>query len=223
MCNFIYVVSGSLISFFFLWIEIRVSQIFCRKLQVFVDPLLSNLFSCIYGFYADLLLLHKRNVNSLFIISEKISTTFLKLPLLHKIFPTKIPKLQFKSCTEYCQIGFKEKTWQCVDTQLIEVNKSAGKFKQKFQIFSRNKWENGVQYEEGKCIVLFTKPTKIGGKIQSFYSFFSCGPSSSGEMVSRRKILSRSRDDLHMEAPVPEDEEDIWYHKEKLYKVRQKS
>eukprot|EP00093_Oithona_nana_P002349 02349.XXX_57302_29231_1 [CDS] Oithona nana genome sequencing. len=37
-------------------------------------------------------------------------------------------------------------------------------------------------------------------------------------MVSRRKILSRSRDDLHMEAPVPEDEEDIWYHKEKLYK-----
>ena len=161
MCNFIYEVSGSLISFFFLWIEIRVSQFFCRKLQVFVDPLLSNLFSCIYGFYADLLLLHKRNVNSLFIISEKISTTFLKLPLLHKIFPTKIPKLQFKSCTEYCQIGFKEKTWQCVDTQLIEVNKSAGKFKQKFQIFSRNKWENGVQYEEGKCIVLFTKPTKI--------------------------------------------------------------
>ena len=41
-------------------------------------------------------------------------------------------------------------------------------------------------------------------------------------MVSRRKILSRSRDDLHMEAPVPEDEEDIWYHKEKLYKVRTK-
>lgn len=37
-------------------------------------------------------------------------------------------------------------------------------------------------------------------------------------MVSRRKILSRSRDDLHLDAPVPEDEEDIWYHKEKLYK-----
>ena len=49
--------------------------------------------------------------------------------------------------------------------------------------------------------------------------FCSCGPSSSGEMVSRRKILSRSRDDLHLDAPVPEDEEDIWYHKEKLYKV----
>ena len=50
--------------------------------------------------------------------------------------------------------------------------------------------------------------------------FFSCGPSSSGEMVSRRKILSRSRDDLNLEGPVPaEDEEDVWYQKEKLYKV----
>ena len=49
----------------------------------------------------------------------------------------------------------------------------------------------------------------------------SCGPSSSGEMVSRRKILSRSRDDLHMEGPVAneQDEEDVWYNKEKLYKV----
>merc|ERR1719249_2921 len=39
-------------------------------------------------------------------------------------------------------------------------------------------------------------------------------------MVSRRKILSRSRDDLNLEAPVPgeQDEEDVWYHKEKLYK-----
>ena len=37
-------------------------------------------------------------------------------------------------------------------------------------------------------------------------------------MVSRRKILSRSRDDLHMEAPP--DEEDVWYQKEKLFKVQ---
>merc|ERR1719249_620266 len=39
-------------------------------------------------------------------------------------------------------------------------------------------------------------------------------------MVSRRKILSRSRDDLNLEAPVPgeQDEEDVWYHKEKLYR-----
>ena len=37
-------------------------------------------------------------------------------------------------------------------------------------------------------------------------------------MVSRRKILSRSRDDLNMEAP-PDEEEDIWYNKDKLYKV----
>lgn len=40
------------------------------------------------------------------------------------------------------------------------------------------------------------------------------------EMVSRRKILSRSRDDLHAESTFqpPEDEEDVWYQKEKLYK-----
>ena len=37
-------------------------------------------------------------------------------------------------------------------------------------------------------------------------------------MVSRRKILSRSRDDLNLEAP-PEEEEDIWYNRDKLYKV----
>lgn len=35
------------------------------------------------------------------------------------------------------------------------------------------------------------------------------------KMVSRRKILSRSRDDLS----VPEDEEDVWYQKDKLFKV----
>ena len=51
-------------------------------------------------------------------------------------------------------------------------------------------------------------------------SAFSCGPTNGGEMVSRRKILSRSRDDLHMEAPP--DEEDVWYQKEKLFKVERK-
>lgn len=55
--------------------------------------------------------------------------------------------------------------------------------------------------------------------------FSSCGPSNSGEMVSRRKILSRSRDDLNLDGPMPgegqpPDEEDVWYQKEKLYKVR---
>lgn len=42
-------------------------------------------------------------------------------------------------------------------------------------------------------------------------------------MVSRRKILSRSRDDLNLEHQYhqqqQEDEEDIWYQKDKLYKV----
>lgn len=41
------------------------------------------------------------------------------------------------------------------------------------------------------------------------------------EMVSRRKILSRSRDDLNLEHQYQqqEDEEDVWYQKDKLYKV----
>lgn len=39
-------------------------------------------------------------------------------------------------------------------------------------------------------------------------------------MVSRRKILSRSRDDLNADQSyVPEDEEDVWYQKDKLFKV----
>lgn len=44
-------------------------------------------------------------------------------------------------------------------------------------------------------------------------------------MVSRRKILSRSRDDLNLEHQYQQqdDEEDIWYQKDKLYKVSSSS
>lgn len=39
-------------------------------------------------------------------------------------------------------------------------------------------------------------------------------------MVSRRKILSRSRDDLNADQPfVQQLEEDVWYQKDKLFKV----
>ncbi len=41
-------------------------------------------------------------------------------------------------------------------------------------------------------------------------------------MVSRRRILSRSRDDLHLDN-FPEEEDDVWHMKEKLYKVREKT
>jgi hypothetical protein len=37
-------------------------------------------------------------------------------------------------------------------------------------------------------------------------------------MVSRRKILSRSRDDLNLDAFV-QQEEDVWYQKDKLFRV----
>lgn len=40
-------------------------------------------------------------------------------------------------------------------------------------------------------------------------------------MISRRKILSRSRDDLNLElTKKTEDEEDVWCQKEKLFRVR---
>ena len=46
-------------------------------------------------------------------------------------------------------------------------------------------------------------------------------PLNPNAMVSRRKILSRSRDDLNIDEPrIVEDQEDVWYQKEKLYKVR---
>lgn len=39
-------------------------------------------------------------------------------------------------------------------------------------------------------------------------------------MVSRRKILSRSRDDLKLDQSFQqEEEEDIWHQKDKLFKV----
>ena len=39
-------------------------------------------------------------------------------------------------------------------------------------------------------------------------------------MVSRRKILSQSRDELSYEpGPTDEPEDDVWFTKEKLYKV----
>lgn len=51
----------------------------------------------------------------------------------------------------------------------------------------------------------------------------SLGPfeaTTGGEMVSRRRILSRSRDDLTQAfATQVEEEEDVWYQKDKLYKV----
>jgi len=58
--------------------------------------------------------------------------------------------------------------------------------------------------------------------VESAISVSSCGPSSEA-MVSRRKILSRSRDDLNQESGAhpgggEPEEEDIWFDKNKLYK-----
>lgn len=60
--------------------------------------------------------------------------------------------------------------------------------------------------------------------IISISSHYSLGPHHSstiprGTMVSRRKILSRSRDDLNIDQAYMDEEEDIWYQKDKLFKV----
>ncbi|KAK8405874.1 hypothetical protein O3P69_001981 [Scylla paramamosain] len=47
---------------------------------------------------------------------------------------------------------------------------------------------------------------------------WSCGPGPSLEMVSRRKILGRSQDNLNVDLPYGEEEEDVWYKMDKLYK-----
>ena len=41
-------------------------------------------------------------------------------------------------------------------------------------------------------------------------------------MVSRRKILSRSRDELHSDIyyMAEDDDDDVWHSKDKLYRVR---
>lgn len=62
----------------------------------------------------------------------------------------------------------------------------------------------------------------------SSLSPFSVGPVETfpREMVSRRKILSRSRDDLNLDQAYlqqqQEEEEDVWYNKDKLFKVSDK-
>jgi hypothetical protein len=43
--------------------------------------------------------------------------------------------------------------------------------------------------------------------------------SNNNNMVSRRKILSQSRDELSFELKLDEQEDDVWFTKEKLFKV----
>lgn len=60
--------------------------------------------------------------------------------------------------------------------------------------------------------------------ITSVFVYCSCRTSLGADMISRRRILSRSRDDLSLHDPAgfnPEEEEDVWYNKDKLYKVSQ--
>lgn len=59
---------------------------------------------------------------------------------------------------------------------------------------------------------------EIMGKDRFFLSLLSDWLSER-KMVSRRKILSRSRDNLVESQYEEQDEEDVWYNLDKLYKV----
>ncbi|XP_022250206.1 uncharacterized protein LOC106466479 [Limulus polyphemus] len=45
-----------------------------------------------------------------------------------------------------------------------------------------------------------------------------CGPEAQAEMISRRRIISRSRDGLNLDFGMLEEDEDVWYQKERLYR-----
>ena len=84
------------------------------------------------------------------------------------------------------------------------------------------KWANNQDdiLKEVKCV---TERKDIFWRGKSFLSLSRVrGPFPVGEMVSRRKILSRSRDELHSDIyyMAENDDDDVWYSKEKLYAVR---
>lgn len=74
--------------------------------------------------------------------------------------------------------------------------------------------------------VHFTYSSRLFPFANPLVSRYSCPSlSTTSDMISRRRILSRSRDDLNSDSGVGfavqvEEEEDVWYNKDKLYKVR---
>ena len=81
-----------------------------------------------------------------------------------------------------------------------------------------------ILYNKGIMFRQKEKSRKLSiNAIFSIFSYFEDHLLRPVAMVSRRKILSRSRDDLNLDndsfRPGAVEEEDVWYAKEKLYKV----
>lgn len=95
-------------------------------------------------------------------------------------------------------------------------------YKTYFTLFFSNK---NTRFVINSIKLLYTRSIShnIHNTNYNYYFFYSLGPfefPAASEMVSRRRILSRSRDDLTQSFNQNmEDEEDVWYHKDKLYKV----
>ncbi|CAG9796375.1 unnamed protein product [Diatraea saccharalis] len=69
-----------------------------------------------------------------------------------------------------------------------------------------------------RVAVLYTYQMSVANLASTNQSLGPFEAATGGEMVSRRRILSRSRDDLTQAAQL-EEEEDVWYQKDKLYKA----
>lgn len=80
---------------------------------------------------------------------------------------------------------------------------------------------SGVNYDTSCRRLIRKNNNNYINKLFNDYKTFSVGPPETktpletGDMVSRRKILSRSRDDL----TYIQNEEDVWYSKDKLVRV----
>jgi len=59
----------------------------------------------------------------------------------------------------------------------------------------------------------------LSNKIKFFESPFNLTLNISGKMISRKKILSCSQNDLSCDSGYEQGEEDVWYQKKTLYKV----
>lgn len=81
---------------------------------------------------------------------------------------------------------------------------------QQSQYTSKEQLNNSVTNNAGNTINSTTATTITSA---------SSGQNNTAEMVSRRKILSRSRDDLNLETTYVQEDEDTWHQKDKLFRV----
>ena len=73
-----------------------------------------------------------------------------------------------------------------------------------------------------EILEVYKIPIVILETLNNLLIALSCWWKKELKMVSRRKILSRSRDELHSDIyyMAEDDDDDVWHSKDKLYRVR---